>query len=356
MCSRFEMEPLNTKRSTSSRTDPLRKVESLTFRSWWHLLARYTSVVETRDSIRTVLKIMAHRGFRHLPVVSDGKLIGIVSAGDLIDLFTRNDSELSSTSHAAFVESQGERLLHTLRNPVSTISNPNPVTISPDETILEAIETLSTKNVGSLLIVEGLRRMDSKASRTETTALHGSNGKLLGIVTLRDVVSVLAAYAPFGIKVEDFMTREVATVSETDSVYSAMSLMSRKGVRRLPVLTTARDPASGRSIIGMVTNKMILRYLESVISYEMLDVGSALKQAVKTVMMASMPLIDPREDCGNAAYLMRDIGTGGFAVVDSDGLVGVITERDLVRRTYKKEGVSFFSKLFETGDARVQDI
>ncbi len=150
------------------------------------------------------------------------------------------------------------------------------------------------------------------------------------------------------------MTSEVATIHESDSIYSAMKLMASGRVRRLPVIIDARNTESGTAVLGMITNKMILRYLESIISYEMLDVGLAINQPAKTVMQFAMPLIDPKEDCGNAAYLMRELGTGGFAVVDSRGLIGVITERDLINRLYKREGLAFFTELFEKGNARMQ--
>lgn len=96
----------------------------------------------------------------------------------------------------------------------------------------------------------------------------------------------------------------------------------------------------------MVTNIMILRYLESIIAYNMRDLNAAMARPVKAIMISPMPLIDPKEDCGNALYLMRELGTGGFAVVDSRGLLGVITERDLVKRVHDRKGLSFFSELF----------
>jgi CBS domain-containing protein len=43
---------------------------------------------------------------------------------------------------------------------------------------------------------------------------------------------------------------------------------------------------------------------------------------------------------------MRELGTGGFAVVDSPGLVGIITEWDLVNRLYDAKGLAFFSEMF----------
>jgi len=335
------------KASNNRNLDSLRQVETLTFKDWWHLLTRYTSVVESKDTIRTALRIMAHRGFRHLPVVNDGDLGGVVSAGDLIDTFVAG-------------EERGNNLMSLLNTRVSAIANDNPVTIKPSHTILDAIRIIGQKNIGSLLIVEGedFHGTDDeiaiKVSPNPTIQEKKLDGKLVGIVTLRDIVSVLAAYSPFGVRIEDCMTDRVATADQRDSILSAMTLMSKEKVRRLPVVRSPKNGASGISVQGMVTNKMILRYLESILSYEMLDVSHAIKQPVKTVMQSSMPLIDPKEDCGNAAYLMRELGTGGFAVVDSRGLVGVITERDLIRRIYEKEGFSFFSELFEKGNARMQ--
>ncbi len=364
-CNFQSVSKLPYEKIDSSATNSLKKIESLTFRNWWHLLARYTSTVESTDVVRTVLKIMAHRGFRHLPVVDRGNLLGIVSAGDLFELFTGNEPrpptalDFSAKVESELAKDQGDNLLSSLHTPVSMITNFHPITVNPDNTILDAIRVVAEKNIGSLLILEGPNRGDiygevANPGRPNLDIQQKRvGGKLLGIVTLRDIVSILAAYGPFGVRIEDTMTRRVATVSEMDSIYSAMQLMNQHRVRRLPVLLGARNNI-GKTIIGMVTNKMILRYLESVISYEMLDVESAIKQPLKTVMISSMPLIDPKEDCGNAAYLMKELGTGGFAVVDSEGLIGVITERDLIRGLYQRKGLSFFSSLFENGDARIQ--
>jgi CBS domain-containing protein len=335
--------------SKRSETNPLRVIHTLTFRDWWHLLARYTSTVESKDTTGTILKIMAHRGFRHLPLVDDGNVVGVVTAGGLVELFvgeqdwpsTDSKHDISIPPVEADLDNHGNYLVSTLHNSASSIATPDPVTISPDETILDAIRILAEKNIGSLLIVETQR---------EPRTL----GRLVGIVTLRDIVSILAAYGPFRIRVEECMTKTVVTVNDSTCIYSAMKQMARENVRRLPVLSEGSVQGMGRSAIGMVTNKMILRYLESIISFKMLGVGKALGQPVKNVMQSGMPLIDQHEDCGNVAYLMRELGTGGFAVVGSDGLLGVITERDLIRKIYQREGISFFSDLFEKGDFRIR--
>ncbi|MDG6908429.1 MAG: CBS domain-containing protein, partial [Nitrososphaerota archaeon] len=131
---------------------------------------------------------------------------------------------------------------------------------------------------------------------------------------------------------------------EEDDVALAIRSMPRKGVRRLPVMNSRVY----ERIRGMVTNKLVLRLLESCLAYNSPKVGIqvACKQPARSIMISRMPVIDPNEDCGTASYLMREFGTGGFAVADSRGLLGIITERDIVRRVYKREGISFFSELF----------
>jgi CBS domain-containing protein len=269
---------------------------------------------------------MVHRGFRHLPVVrrdtgreGPGEILGIISASDLIDFFEHG------------------HLVSGLDDPVSKIMSDNPVAIRPSQTILDAIREISQKNIGAVLIEEEEREKGFQLGNH--SRLTAQSPRLRGIVTLRDIVSVMAAYVPIGLRVEDFMTRDVVTIQEDDPISSAINLMSLRRIRRLPVVLNDR-------VEGMVTNIMILRYLESIVAYNMLDVNAAVALPVKTIMTSPMPLIDPKEDCGNALYLMRELGAGGFAVVDSRGLLGVITERDLVKRIHDRKGLSFFSELF----------
>ncbi len=274
---------------------------------------------------------MAHRGFRHLPVVSRSKqagekeLLGIVSAQDLIDL-------IYSISGTVEARQDGNALLSGLDNYVTSIMSANPVTISSEESVIDAIQIMSEKNVGALPIV----KVKIEATTHELPVL-------LGIITLRDLVSLLAAYVPFGIRAEEIMTRRVITIGSDDTIQSALSLMSRYRVRRLPVI----DPKSKKAL-GMVTNKMLVRYFESNLAYGTLSdgIGSAYKQPVRMIMMSPMPVFDPKEDCGTAAYMMREMGTGGFAITNSQGLLGILTERDLIRGIYGKYGISFFSNLF----------
>ncbi len=63
-------------------------------------------------------------------------------------------------------------------------------------------------------------------------------GKLVGIVTDRDICMAIAKSntSPAEIPVKEVMTMNVATCQTTDDVGAALATMSRRQVRRLPVL------------------------------------------------------------------------------------------------------------------------
>jgi len=48
------------------------------------LMSRHITTGTLADDVDAVFRTMTHRRFRHLPVVEDGRLIGLVSIGDLV--------------------------------------------------------------------------------------------------------------------------------------------------------------------------------------------------------------------------------------------------------------------------------
>lgn len=50
--------------------------------------------VEARRPVDAAAKLMVERGVNRLPVVDDGKLVGIVTRADLVRAFVRSDAEI----------------------------------------------------------------------------------------------------------------------------------------------------------------------------------------------------------------------------------------------------------------------
>ncbi len=70
------------------------------------------------------------------------------------------------------------------------------------------------------------------------------NGKLIGIVTDRDiVVRAIAAGKDFNSEIGDVMTTEIFSAKEDDYVFEAIRLMGDKQVRRVPVINEDGDLA-----------------------------------------------------------------------------------------------------------------
>jgi CBS domain-containing protein len=91
-------------------------------------------------------------------------------------------------------------------------------TISPDETVFEALRLMATKGVGALVV-----------TRDE---------KMVGIVSERDYARkvVLQGRTSRDTRVGEIMTTQVWTVHPDQTVEECMEMMTEKRVRHLPVL------------------------------------------------------------------------------------------------------------------------
>jgi len=107
------------------------------------------------------------------------------------------------------------------------------VTVSPGDTVLEAIKTLAAYDVGAVMVVEG--------------------EKLVGIMSERDYTRkvVLQGRHSDTTRVKDVMTENVICVSPRSSARDCMGLMSMKGIRHLPVIDNGKA-------IGMVSIRDIV--------------------------------------------------------------------------------------------------
>ena len=134
------------------------------------------SIIEARD-------IMAEKGVRHLPVVGEGDiLVGIVTDRDI-------RAAMPSIVLCEAEKAAGLEKLAGVK--VSQIMTPGPVTISPSQTVEDALLLMEQHKVGAFPVVD-------------------QNGRLMGIISVRDLmrafVTVLGLRTPgvlIGIVVED---------------------------------------------------------------------------------------------------------------------------------------------------------
>ena len=93
------------------------------------------------------------------------------------------------------------------------------VALSNDATLSEAARLLARKRIGALVV-------------------RDRNGSLAGILSERDVVRAVAeeSVSALARPVSAYMTREVATCTELDTVQELMEMMTQGRFRHVPVL------------------------------------------------------------------------------------------------------------------------
>jgi CBS domain-containing protein len=111
--------------------------------------------------------------------------------------------------------------------------------ISPDATVYDAIQLMSDKNIGALLVTE--------------------QGKLVGILSERDYTRKIALRGKSSREtaVHEILSDQVVQVTPSHTVDECMRLMTAHRVRHLPVL-------QGGAIVGVISIGDLVNWIISV--------------------------------------------------------------------------------------------
>ncbi|MBX3439228.1 MAG: CBS domain-containing protein [Planctomycetaceae bacterium] len=118
---------------------------------------------------------------------------------------------------------------------VSTLTLTVVPVLSPDESLDAAAAAMREVSHGSALVCDA--------------------GRLVGIITERDLLGHVSSGTDFEIALEDVMTLGPRTISSDDTLLDAVRLMDRGGYRRLPVLKENGQPA------GIVDVKTVMNFI-----------------------------------------------------------------------------------------------
>jgi acetoin utilization protein AcuB len=131
-----------------------------------------------------------------------------------------------------------------------------------------------------------------------------------------------------------WMTRDPVTVAPETTIVEAARLMSRRHIRRLPVVVP--DEGGGERLVGIVSYLEVLRSLPRDVNpfaWEMLadaeeqpDYGS-----VAAIMTREVTTVAPQTPIEEAARILRDQKIGALPVLLGARLTGIITESDIFR-------------------------
>lgn len=108
--------------------------------------------------------------------------------------------------------------------------------VPPTATVYSAIELMSQRNIGGVVIME--------------------HGKLIGIFTERDYARklILKGKSSRDTPIAELMTRSLITVTPESSIEEAMQFMSNKKIRHLPVM-------EGDTMVGIISIGDVVRFI-----------------------------------------------------------------------------------------------
>ncbi len=116
----------------------------------------------SKTTIFEAERTMTTQGFRRLPIISDGKVIGIITTMDIIRFFG---------SGSVFKYLQSGTIIQVLNTPALEIATKEVSTIEPSVDVGQAAKIMRNKNIGAVPVVE--------------------NEKLVGIITERDFFKII---------------------------------------------------------------------------------------------------------------------------------------------------------------------
>ena len=137
---------------------------------------------------------------------------------------------------------------------ILSVKGGNVITIEPSADLAAATKLLAEKRIGALLIT-------------------GAEGRVIGILSERDIVKTLAArgIAALQLPLSEVMTRKVVTCTESETVSVIMERMTAGKFRHVPVIEQDR-------LVGVISIGDVVKHRLQ----EMEQESSALRDYIQT--------------------------------------------------------------------------
>jgi len=246
--------------------------------------------VREDEPLSMAQSLMAWNAIRHLPVLRQGRLSGILSERDLLAYRAR--------------ESDWKRAR------VSDAMTPAPQFAYPDDSLTEVAGRMATARIGALPVVE--------------------EGSLVGLITTTDVLagevqSAMAIHPLSSATARDAMTPAPVTVRATDQLVDAARTMATREIRHMPVIDQDGVPVgvlSERDVRATIGDPAMA--LSQRLGYRGLQVQDAMNRP---------PIcVTENEPVSSLARLFGNGRLGALLVLDeSDTLTGIVSYVDVLR-------------------------
>jgi CBS domain-containing protein len=261
--------------------------------------------VEIPGNRDDVLRILKRTGISGVPVLKEGVLVGIITRKDLL----RNPGEMQ----------------------LGLLMTPDPVTITPDETIQSAAAILIKNNFRRLPVVEG--------------------GDLIGLISISDIVGAIARMK-FTDEIRNKFSSHTFAVWEESPLPLVGRIMEMSGYDAVPILNE-----SGQ-LTGIISERDLIRHSSIEDSVEVSDFSNGTDddewtweslrdnytisygiskvqlpdKPVKEAMVREVVAVSLNAEVSECALKMKRARVDQLPVINGDRkMVSMLYDRELIR-------------------------
>ncbi|MCB9853567.1 MAG: CBS domain-containing protein [Phycisphaerales bacterium] len=257
--------------------------------------------VSPDDSLDKAISLMEEHRIRHLPVLEQGRPLGMISDRDIL-LAVGWRLEVDRAAHPG-AASVGPTRVHEI------MSIPA-IRIAPDSSPDEAARTMIDGRIHALLLVQ--------------------ESALKGLVTSTDLLKHLADLPDQDLDrpISERMHVNLRAIARTAPLYQASRIIRDARIRHLPVLDSGE-------LVGILTDRDLRRAcgVDAIADEIAQETGDLYVTAskVEDIMSGPVETLSDSAKVRDAARLMATRRIGCVPVVRGGNLVGIITETDCLR-------------------------
>lgn len=125
--------------------------------------------------------------------------------------------------------------------------------------------------------------------------------------------------------VQEYMTTEVTSLQESDTLLDAAMVFVRSSFRHIPVL-------QGRKVVGIITERDVKQFAPSLLSGTTAEEYNTIMETtpISRVMTKNPVTLRPDQPIFEAARFLHERRVGCMPVVENGELVGIVTTTDLL--------------------------
>ena len=150
------------------------------------------------------------------------------------------------------------------------------------------------------------------------------NNKAIGILTESDIVNAVRNKINLSSTVDTIGLRNLIVVNQLRPIDIAFDILSKNNIRRLILV----DDES--NYVGVVIQEDLFTYLEEDVYKIDLKISNIIKSGKKVLTL------DIKSSIEDALILMQDYKIGSIIVTNGDEYIGIITEKDILKLTFKE--------------------